>query len=275
MLYFYVAQLRSLTAAAAEPLSGRQILDKGRVTTVKKNEFSIQDILRVLLSNIVWLILAAVIVGSIAWAYTNYRIPKMYRTEVSFFADSITNRDVNGDITTNELTSNRQLAANCAYILQSNTVMKMASEALKQQGINYSYRHLRSMLSVTTTNTSIFKATVSSTDKKNLPLIATTIAEQGVIRMKQIVDNGNITIVDPAEPPDGQYYPHPVRNTALGAIIGFAIAAIFFLVRSLTDTTVWNEDDLSKQYDVPVLGTIPLIVPTGRDSGNTYSAGKE
>jgi uncharacterized protein involved in exopolysaccharide biosynthesis len=72
---------------------------------VKKNEFSIQDILRVLLSNIVWLILAAVIVGSIAWAYTNYRIPKMYRTEVSFFADSITNRDVNGDITTNELTS--------------------------------------------------------------------------------------------------------------------------------------------------------------------------
>ena len=242
---------------------------------MKKNEFSIQDILRVLLSNIVWLILAAVIVGSIAWAYTNYRIPKMYRTEVSFFADSITNRDVNGDITTNELTSNRQLAANCAYILQSNTVMKMASEALKQQGINYSYRHLRSMLTVSTTNTSVFKATVSSTDKKNLPLIATTIAEQGVIRMKQIVDNGNITIVDPAEPPDGQYYPHPVRNTALGAIIGFAIAAIFFLVRSLTDTTVWNEDDLSKQYDVPVLGTIPLIVSTGRDSGNTYSAGKE
>lgn len=242
---------------------------------MKKNEFSIQDILRVLLSNIVWLILAAVIVGSIAWAYTNYRIPKMYRTEVSFFADSITNRDVNGDITTNELTSNRQLAANCAYILQSNTVMKMASEALKQQGINYSYRHLRSMLSVTTTNTSVFKATVSSTDKKNLPLIATTIAEQGVIRMKQIVDNGNITIVDPAEPPDGQYYPHPVRNTALGAIIGFAIAAIFFLVRTLTDTTVWNEDDLSKQYDVPVLGTIPLIVSTGRDIGNTYSAGKE
>lgn len=225
---------------------------------------TIQDIVRVLLSHIIPILLCAAITGFAAWLYTNKRVPKMYRTFVTFYAQSKTDPE---EITSSGLTANRQLAGTYSYIVKSNTVMKEASKKLKEQGVYYNFSQLRAMTSMATTNTEIFTATISSTDQKNIKLIADTIAEAGVDRIRAIVTNGDVKILDVAETPGAPYSPNVTTNTITGALVGLLLACVFFVIRALTDTTIWNEDDLTKQYDIPVLGSIPMLAVPEKQNG--------
>jgi capsular polysaccharide biosynthesis protein len=65
------------------------------------------------------------------------------------------------------------------------------------------------------------------------------------------------------------------RNTVTGVLIGILLASLFFVLRTLTNTTVWSEDDLTRQYDIPVLGTIPALANVEKQGANAYVAGKE
>lgn len=50
-----------------------------------------------------------------------------------------------------------------------------------------------------------------------------------------------------------------VRNTALGALIGFVLAAGVLFVRYLTSTLIHKESDLTDRLGVKVLGVIPAV----------------
>ena len=228
-----------------------------------------------LLRNLIWILLIAALIGFVAWAYTTYRIPKMYRTTVTLYAESTMHRDEKDSITSGELNSNQQLAVNYAYIFRSNTVMKMAAAELQAKGVKYSFGALKGMTSMTTTKTSIFTATFSSSDRSNLKLIADTVTQKGVEFAKQVVKTGDVQIVEEAETPGAPYYPDVKRNTVTGALIGFLIASLFFVLKTLTNTTVWSEDDLTRHYDIPVLGTVPALVNVEKQNANAYEAGKE
>lgn len=231
---------------------------------MKKADLTIQDIFRILLSHIVPILLCALVAGFGAWLYTNKRIPKMYRTFVTFYAQS---KAEPAEITSSGLTANRQLASTYSYIVKSNTVMKQASAELKEQGVNYSFSQLRAMTTMATTNTEIFTATISTTDRKNITLIANTIAKVGEARIKEIVINGDVIIMDTAEPPSAPYSPNVTTNTVTGFLAGLLLACVFFIIRALTDTTIWSEEDLAKQYDIPVLGSIPMLAAVEKQNG--------
>ena len=142
------------------------------------------DIVHTLLSHIVVILLAGAIVGAAAWAYTTYKVPKMYKVTVTFYALSkITeNNEAAG---TTDIAKSRQLASTYSYVLRSNLVMKDAADRLAELGVKtpggapYSYGALKGMTAVSTTNTEIFTATFTSTDRQNLQKVANTIAEVG------------------------------------------------------------------------------------------------
>ena len=207
---------------------------------MKKADLTIQDIFRILLSHIVPI------------------------TFVTFYAQS---KVEPAEITASGLTANRQLASTYSYIVKSNTVMKQASAELKEQGVNYSFSQLRAMTTMATTNTEIFTATISTTDRKNIKLIADTIARVGEARIKEIVINGDVKILDTAETPSAPYSPNVTTNTVTGFLAGLLLACVFFIIRALTDTTIWSEEDLAKQYDIPVLGSIPMLAAVEKQSG--------
>lgn len=260
MLYYYIriadSSLGSEDHRTENPL-------KRQVLILKRAELTIQDIIHVLLSHIIPILLCALLVGFGAWLYTNKRVPKLYRTFVTFYAQSKTDPE---EITASGLTANRQLASTYSYIVKSNTVMKEASAKLKDEGVYYSFSQLRGMTTMATTNTEIFTLTVSSTDRKHIKLIADTIANAGVDRIRAIVTNGDVKILDVAETPAAPYSPNITTNTITGALVGLLLACVFFVIRALTDTTIWNEEDLSKQYDIPVLGSIPMLAVTEKQN---------
>ena len=221
------------------------------------------DILHTLLSHLLVILLAGAIVGAGAWAYTTYKVPKMYRTSVTFYALSKITQDAD-TTATSDITKNRQLASTYSYVMRSNLVMKEAAARLDEMGIHtpgggkYGYGALKGMTTVSTTNTEIFTATFSSSDRQNLQVIANTIAEAGAAKIQEIV-GGEAKILDAAEAPGGAYSPDVKANTITGVAIGVLIAAAIVIIRALTDTTIWSEEDLSKQYNIPVLGSVPQL----------------
>ena len=238
---------------------------------MNRSQLTIMDILHTLLSHIVVILLAGAVVGASAWAYTTYKIPKMYRTSVTFYAQSKANQQPE-DVNSSGLTTSRQLASTYSYVLRSNLVMKEAAARLEELGVkapgggSYGYGALKGMTVVTTTNTEIFTATFSSSDKENLQIIANTIAEAGAAKIQEIV-GGEAKILDAAEQPGAPYSPDVEANTVTGVAIGLLIAAAIIVIRALTDTTVWSEEDLSKQYNIPILGSVPQL--TAQDKQNT------
>ena len=70
---------------------------------------------------------------------------------------------------------------------------------------------------------------------------------------------GEAKILDAAEPAGAPYSPDVRTNTVTGVLIGLLIAAAIVIIRALTDTTIWNEEDLTKQYNIPVLGSVPQL----------------
>ena len=229
---------------------------------------TIMDIVHTLLSHILVILLAGAVVGAAAWAYTTYKIPKMYKVTVTFYALSKVTQD-NDDTATSDIAKNRQLASTYSYVLRSNLVMKDAADRLEELGVTmpngskYNYGTLKGMTAVSTTNTEIFTATFSSSDKENLQTIANTIAEAGAAKIQEIV-GGEAKVLDPAEPPGGPYSPDVKGKTITGVAVGLLIAAAIFIIRALTDTTIWSEEDLSKQYNIPVLGSVPQIMTTDK-----------
>lgn len=233
---------------------------------MNKAEFTIQDIVRTIMSHI-WIILAAAFLfGTASWIYTAKRIPKMYQTSVTFYAVGNAQQ---GDtsINTGEISTSRLLASTYSFIFRTNTVMKAAADKLGEMGYPISYQAIKAMTTVSTTNTEIFTATFSSADKAHLKQIANTVADVGVEWIKEIVGSGGAKIIDYAEEPGAPYSPDVKANVITGALIGFLLAAVIVVIRMLTDTTIWNEEDLTKQYGIPVLGSIPQLTSLEKQNG--------
>jgi capsular exopolysaccharide synthesis family protein len=64
------------------------------------------------------------------------------------------------------------------------------------------------------------------------------------------------TVVDTATLPETPVSPQPVRNLALGLILGLLLGVGLALLRDLLDTTVKSTDDLAACTDAPLLGGI-------------------
>ena len=125
-----------------------------------------------------------------------------------------------------------------------------------------SAKEIRSYVSVSTIEDSIaFEVSVKTTDPKLSMDIANTIAEVAPEKIVQIVKVGGVEIIDKAKLPTAPSSPNLKLNILIGFVIGFALAFAGFLLKEMFDTTIRNENDIEKEFDFPVLGSIPNLNP--------------
>lgn len=55
--------------------------------------------------------------------------------------------------------------------------------------------------------------------------------------------------------------PNLAKNILIGFAVAFALAFIIFFTKELFDTRITRETDLTKDFDIPVLGTVPRLLP--------------
>jgi polysaccharide biosynthesis transport protein len=79
------------------------------------------------------------------------------------------------------------------------------------------------------------------------------------LRILSALQTGNAELVQPALTPSSPSSPKPVRNAALGGLLGLLLGAGLALVLSVRDRRIRNVDEMQALVGRPLLGLIPEI----------------
>lgn len=232
---------------------------------MKANEELEIDLLKlasVLFRKSLIIILAAVIMASVAFGYTLFFVTPTYEATVSMYVNnsSFSLGSTNFSISASELSASNSLVNIYLFILKSRTTLE---DVAAKAGVSYTFKQLSKMVTSTAVqNTAAFTVTVASSSPTESEKIANTIATVLPERISEIVDGSSVRIVDYAIIPAQRSAPSFMKNTVIGFLIGAVLAVLLisvkFMIDEANDVVIHSADELRSLYpDITVLALIP------------------
>ncbi len=220
----------------------------------------LREIFALLLHNIVWIILCAVICGLAGFAVNWFVLKPVYQADAMIIVN--TREEQNVVVTNDQINSAKQLVNTYEVILKSDTVMDQVVSSLIGRGLaaegTLSTRGLKNKVTVSSVNsTQVMK--ISATDQDPELALAMvdeilTVAPSIIIRT---VKAGSVEVVSMPKLNPDPISPKKMRNLALCLFGGGVVAAAFFILREILDNTIKTDEDIRTKLDLPVLGVIP------------------
>lgn len=234
-------------------------------------EFTIQDIISMFLKRKWLFAISMILAGMASLLFTVFFIPKSYQSSGMLYVNSrnTTNQTYATGADLNEMYAAERLGGNFKVILKTD---KFLNYVVKDTGLDLTTKQLAQMLSVSLIQeTEVITITVTCGD----PALAHTIASSVLLNAKEqladMLEVGHIKIVEDASFNPSSVAPSVQKNTLLGIIVGFMLAAGWTLFREMTDTTIKGEDDIEKYFTVPLVGSIPNLVQSEEDASYDYN----
>ncbi len=234
-------------------------------------EISFKRLTEILMQSISMIVAVTIIVGIIAFVYSETMVVPEYESTVSLYVNNESGKNTDKILGT-DITASQMLVDTYIIIIKSNTVLNEVCEKLEEQGIEgYDAESLAKKIDASATNeTEIFGVTVRDTNPKHTYMIANIIADVAPPIIKDFVEASSVKVIDYAK--EGKRVsPNIQRNTILGLLIGLILSCGFVVLREMFDMRIKTEDDLTKMFELPILGIIPDINdPQNRKSGYYY-----
>lgn len=222
---------------------------------MNETEISLLDIWSLIRRRWVLILAAGILCGAAVGLFTLFFIEPVYEAKVSMYVYNAERQ--NSSITTSELSASKSLVDTYIVILKSNTVLNAVINALE---LPYSEKELNSMIRASAmSNTEAFEIIISNTDPELAQKIANSLADIAPEQIVRVVKAGSVEVIDYAKKPEKPASPSIKKNTAIGLIIGIVICFGIFLILQIFDNAIWLEEDLTKLFEIPVLGSIPKI----------------
>lgn len=225
--------------------------------------FDIRKLLRFYLRRW-WLMVLLTIIFAISSLYytMNYVIP-VYRASVMIYVNNskITQIDA---ITSSNLSTSQRLVKTYINMIRRDSVLDKVADRL---GGDHTAASIRSAMSAQQVeDTELFYVHISDPDATQAALIANTVAEVAPPEIEYFVEGSSTKIIDYAKVPKESYTPNYVRNIQFGGIVGLILAIFILTIRFLRGVRIDGEEDLLRDYGVPVLGSIPIFTRTAREA---------
>ena len=249
-------------------------------------EINLAEILSALVRKLWLIVLVAVIVGALVYAYTVNFVTPMYKSRITVYVNNtVTMGDYSSvNITASDLATSQRLVLTYVNILKSDKVLDEVAKKINEDP-QYDFKRkvygfqIKSMMSAASLDeTEVFEVVIANRD----PELACAIAHEiGVVApdiIKDIVVGSSTSIIDDAKVATAPYAPSERQNTTFGMIIGAVLAACAVVLQTLLDVRVKSEEDLAMISNAPVLGLIPDLAMDSKDhygySGYKYKAYK-
>lgn len=232
---------------------------------MNNTEIRFQDILWALKKHFAWICLATLIFTIGAWLYTKYAITPMYRASLSF---CIFSSERQGEVNSNEMVADAKLSGTVKYLLTSQPVAQAISDEL---GGNLSADTISAMITATAqADTQIINVYVTNANPQLACDVANAVAKAAPAEVLRLVEAGKITVVNLPKVPTTPYTPDVANNVSGGLILGLLLSCAVVIAIAMLDTTIWHEEDLERNYNIPVLGTVPSITNAPSNSYRSY-----
>ncbi len=232
-------------------------------------ELNLRELISVIVRKLWLIVLAAVLVGMMAYVYTAKFVTPLYRTSVSIYVNNTIYGEKEG-ISQNDLTTSQKLVTTYMQVVKSDSFLEKVSEAVEKK---VSAAEIAGALTTKSlSGTEMFSITISSANPEQAAEIANTIAELVPVEVPKTVDGSSARVVDYAKVPATPYSPSYAKNVTLGAVIGAMLVIVVLVVQVLMDLHIKGEEDLRRYSNAPVLGHIPHYEATGVTTGYEYES---
>ena len=237
------------------------------MNNVNKNdnviEIDLLELFRALMRNVVWILIAAVICGVGAFAFTSAFVTPKYTASALFYVNNsnFTVGTSSFSITSGELSAAQTLVNTYVEILNSRPTLE---KVMEEAGVEYSLKDFREEILETENvqNTGIFKVSVTTENPLEAELVANTITKVLPDRISEIVDGSSVRIVESAVVPSARSSPNLIKITAIAMFLGAFIVCCVICCKVIfaePPVQVVTSADILKELwpDIPVLAMVP------------------
>ena len=233
-------------------------------------EIDLVELFYVFLNRIWLLVICMAIGGAAAFAWTACFIKPVYRTSAEIYVVSASNNSV---VNLTDLQIGNTVKTDYMELMLSRPVLEKVIESLN---VNKTVSEIRSMVSITNkTDTRILQIAATSTDPQLATDVANELATQSILLLPEIMENEPPNLVSTALFPTAPAGPSIVKNTLLGAILGFVLCGAVLVVIFLSDRSFKGADDMQKYFGMMPLAVVPTVQFETKSKHTARGTGKE
>ena len=226
---------------------------------MNEQEIDLIELFKKMVKHLPLIILLSVIVGAASFAASKFLITPKYDSNATMIVSSSKqNTDPNNPQAAVELS---QINANKALISTYSEIVKskgIADRVIANLGLDMDYEVFSNKVSIEPVkDTQIISVKVVDTIPERAQDIANETANIFKSSIGDIMNVDNVQILDGASLPEEPSSPKIARNTAIGIMLGFILGIAIVMIKELTDTRVKSSEDITAEFDIPVLGLIP------------------
>lgn len=205
-----------------------------------------------LLNNWVMILLATVLAATIGFMTSRFVITPQYESTSQLYvlskSTSLTSLA--------DLQMGTSLTSDYLVVVKGRPVLE---QVINDLGLEYTYQELSGLVDVTNpTNSRILDITVTHPDQDVAKEIADDVANVSAKFIAEKMDQDPPTVIQYGYADGNPVSPSIMKNTAIGGMLGFLIAAAIVVITYLVDDSIMNAEDVEKKLGVNVLGSLPL-----------------
>lgn len=198
-------------------------------------------------------VLLCVLVGAlIVNAYTFFFVTPTYKSTAKLYIVSASG-DTVVDLT--DLNIGTNLTNDYVELIMSYPVLDQVIDKLD---LNMDSNALANVLTVTNpSQTRVLTLTATTSDPELSMKIANTLAGVAIEYLPETMSTNKPNVAQVAKLPTAKSSPSYMKNTILGALIGFVLIAGALTLQFLFDDTVKTQEDVENLFNVAVLSIVP------------------
>lgn len=237
----------------------------------KEIEIDLRKIFSMLKKKLVFIVMISLIGAILAGCVTNFFIEPKYTANVKLhvYSSSDSRLGASSSISSSEFDASQKLVNTYLVVVTSHTFLEKVAD---EYGNSITVSEIKSMMSCgQIDDTLAFRVNITSTDPQKAMDIANIIADECPDEIVRVLKAGGVEVIDYAILPTSPSSPDLKKNVMIGFIAAFAVSFVVFLIKELFDTSINDEKDLEKEFDIPILGTIPRLLPVTEKTKHSES----
>ena len=222
-------------------------------------EISFFDLLSLAWEKLWVLLLTAAAAGTVAWGICTFFLAPKYTATASVMVTNgaITDNTVYEKVQGTDLAASLDLTNTVVELLKAPNIFKQLDNKISY-GDGYKALMRAASISRASDDTLFVKISFTTGSKDKSIKLANTFAELVPDYTSEFFKNSSVKIVATADTAP-QVYPRTAIVTVGAALLGVIISyALVFIIHNMNHT-VSSDEDISTEFGVPLLGTIPVF----------------
>ena len=222
----------------------------------EKFEIDVFQLVKVLWKRKFLIVLAALVAGLAAFAYSSFVIQPQYTSTTRIYVVNRNQADKPG-LTNQDLQAGSYLVKDYREIILSQDVLE---KVVADQSLAMDAKTLGRKVSVTVpADTRIVSISVRDGKPEEASRIANALREVAAQKIISVTRVSDVTTLEEARPATSPSSPNIRRNTMIATIAGVGFVTIIVLLVELLDDRVKRPEDIEEVMHISLLGVIPNL----------------